>query len=163
MYKDLQPTIPTTRRTEINEKILFCIDTHNTAITPEIAYDCYTGVGGLHDLSFNDYSNFHNYTEAKKEFEMGQFFTPHTICRMMVKMVSPTPSDRVADFCCDMSNFFNWLPAGTYAYGAELDSKAAKVAQFLYPDAKIECQDIVFASPEGKFDIVFGNPPFNLK
>lgn len=163
MYKDLQPTIPSARRAEINEKILFCIDTHNTAITPEIAYNCYTGVGGLHDLSFNDYSNFHNYTEAKKEFEMGQFFTPHAICRMMVEMVSPTPSDRVADFCCGMGNFFNWLPAGTYAYGAELDSKAAKVARFLYPDAKIECRDIVFASPEGKFDIVFGNPPFNLK
>lgn len=163
MYKDLQQTIPTAKRSEINQKILFCIDTHNPAITPEIVYNCYTGVGGLHNLSFNDYSNFHDYTEAKKEFECGQFFTPHDICRMMVEMAAPTPSDRVADFCCGMGNFFNWLPAGTYAYGSELDSNAAKVARFLYPDASIECRDILFAKPDTKFDIVFGNPPFNLK
>lgn len=163
MYQDLQQHIPAGRRAEINEKILYCIDTHNPAITPEVAYNCYTGIGGLHDLSFDDFNNFHDYTEAKKEFEMGQFFTPHAVCRLLVELASPAPSDRVADFCCGMGNFFNWLPAGTHAYGCEYDPKAAKVARFLYPDATIECRDILFAAPDGKFDVVFGNPPFNLK
>lgn len=163
MYQDLQQYIPQDKRAEINEKILYCIDSKNPIITPDIAYNCYTGIGGLHDLSFHDFNNFHDYTEAKKEFEMGQFFTPHAVCRLMVELAAPTPSDRVADFCCGMGNFFNWLAPGTYAYGCELDIKAAKVARFLYPEAEIECRDIHFINPENKFDVVFGNPPFNLK
>lgn len=163
MYKDLQQIVPTQKRAEINDKILYCIDTHNKAVTSEVVYNCYTGAGGLHNLSFNDFNNFHDYTEAKKEFEMGQFFTPHAVCQLMVEMAAPSQSDRVADFCCGMGNFFNWLPDGTYTYGSELDPKAVKVARFLYPDAHIECRDILYAAPEGKFDFVFGNPPFNLK
>ena len=126
MYKDLQQIVPTQKRAEINDKILYCIDTHNKAVTSEVVYNCYTGAGGLHNLSFNDFNNFHDYTEAKKEFEMGQFFTPHAVCQLMVEMAAPSQSDRVADFCCGMGNFFNWLPDGTYTYGSELDPKAVR-------------------------------------
>ena len=65
MYKDLQQIVPTQKRAEINDKILYCIDTHNKAVTSEVVYNCYTGAGGLHNLSFNDFNNFHDYTEAK--------------------------------------------------------------------------------------------------
>ena len=95
MYKDLQQIVPTQKRAEINDKILYCIDTHNKAVTSEVVYNCYTGAGGLHNLSFKDFNNFHDYTEAKKEFEMGQFFTPHAVCQLMVEMAAPSQSDRV--------------------------------------------------------------------
>ena len=52
MYKDLQQIVPTQKRAEINDKILYCIDTHNKAVTSEVVYNCYTGAGGLHNLSF---------------------------------------------------------------------------------------------------------------
>lgn len=163
MYKNLQQYIPQEKRAEINEKILYCIDANNPKVTPEIAYNCYTGVGGLHNLSFNDYHSFHDFSEAKKEFEMGQFFTPHEVCRRIVEMAAPGRDERVADFCCGMGNFFNWLEPSTYAYGCEIDIRAVKVARFLYPKAVIDCKNIQYCCPEGSFDIVFGNPPFNLK
>ena len=37
----------------------------------ESIYNCYTGIGGLHDLKQSDFANYHKYAEAKKEFEMG--------------------------------------------------------------------------------------------
>ena len=33
---------------------------------------------------------------------MGQFFTPHEICRDMVGMLSPQPSEMILDMCCGM-------------------------------------------------------------
>ena len=41
---------------------------------------------------------------------MGQFFTPHEICRDMVDMLCPVSSEMVLDMCCGMGNFFNHLP-----------------------------------------------------
>ena len=59
----------------MNEKILFAIDSGKDLIPKESIYNCYTGIGGLHNLKQADFSSYHRYAEAKKEFEMGQFFT----------------------------------------------------------------------------------------
>lgn len=33
-------------------------------------YNNYSGKGGLHEVNYNDCANFHEYTEAKQEFEL---------------------------------------------------------------------------------------------
>lgn len=163
MYAIIPQQIPQDRRAEINEKILFAIDSGKDLVPKESIYNCYTGIGGLHNLRQSDFTSYHEYAEAKKEFEMGQFFTPHDICRSMVETLSPTSAEMVLDMCCGMGNFFNHLPNLHNAYGFDIDGKAVAVARYLYPEAHIEKCDIQLYNPEQRFDIIVGNPPFNLK
>ena len=58
-----------------------------------IFFNVYMGNGGLHGLDRKDFQNFHAYTEAKKEIEQGQFFTPAEICEFLVACVKPEPKD----------------------------------------------------------------------
>ena len=163
MYTIIPQQIPPDKRAEINEKILFAINSGKDMIPAESIYNCYTGIGGLHNLKQSDFNSYHEYAEAKKEFEMGQFFTPHEICRDMVNVLSPSSSEMILDMCCGMGNFFNHLPNQHNAYGFDIDGKAISVAKYLYPDAHIEKCDIQQYRPEQHFDAIIGNPPFNLK
>lgn len=163
-YNITNVTIPQGKRKEINDKILYVIDNKlNVGITPEIVFNTYTGDGGLHGISFSDYNSFYEYTEAKKEVEQGQFFTPHHVSKFIVDCIRPTKTDLIADLTCGMGNFFNYLPVESNIYGTELDVKAYKVAKYLYTEANINNQDIRHYNPGVKFDLVLGNPPFNLK
>lgn len=105
MYAIIPQQIPQDKRAEVNEKILFAINSGKDLIPAESIYNCYTGIGGLHNLRQSDFASYHEYARAKKEFEMGQFFTPHEICREMVDVLSPTSSEMVLDMCCGMGNF----------------------------------------------------------
>lgn len=163
MYAIIPQQIPRDKRAEVNEKILFAIDSGKDLIPKESIYNCYTGIGGLHNLKQADFSSYHRYAEAKKEFEMGQFFTPHELCRSMVEVLSPTSSEMVLDMCCGMGNFFNHLPNLHNAYGFDIDGRAVAVAKHLYPEAHIGKCDIQQYRPEQRFDTIIGNPPFNLK
>lgn len=162
IHQIIPQNIPQSRRKEINDKILFCIDTGKNAIPAETIYNSYTGIGGLHELKMADYGSYHDFAKAKKEVEMGQFFTPHEICRQMVELVSPQPTDMVLDICCGIGNFFNFLPNQYNAYGYDIDPNAVKVAKHLYPNANIQVANIMTHTVEERFDIVIGNPPFNL-
>lgn len=161
-YAIIPQQIPQDKRAEYNEKILFDIDTGKGVLPPETIYNCYTGIGGLHGLKQDDFENYNAYAQAKKEFEMGQFFTPHDICRQMVELVAPEPSEMVLDMGCGMGNFYNHLPNQFNAFGFDIDPKAVKVARYLYPDATIEHNDIRNYDPDSRFDILLGNPPYNL-
>lgn len=163
MYAIIPQQIPQDKRAEINEKILFAIGSGKDLIPAESIYNCYTGIGGLHNLRQSDFANYNEYAQAKKEFEMGQFFTPHEVCRDMVELLSPVPSEMVLDMCCGMGNFFNHLPNQHNAYGFDIDGKAVAVARYLYPEAHIEKCDIRQYYPQQRFDVIIGNPPFNLK
>lgn len=163
MYAIIPQQIPQGKRAEVNEKILFAIGSGKDLIPAESIYNCYTGIGGLHNLRQSDFANYNEYAQAKKEFEMGQFFTPHEVCRDMVDMLSPASSEMVLDMCCGMCNFFNHLPNLHNAYGFDIDGKAVTVARYLYPEAHIEKCDIRQYRPEQRFDVIIGNPPFNLK
>ena len=163
MYAIIPQQIPGDKRAEVNEKILFAIDSGKDLIPKESIYNCYTGIGGLHNFKQADFSSYHRYAEAKKEFEMGQFFTPHELCRSMVEVLSPTSSEMVLDMCCGMGNFFNHLPNLHNTYGFDIDGRAVTVARHLYPEAHIEKCDIQQYRPEQRFDVIIGNPPFNLK
>ena len=163
MYAIIPQQIPRDKRAEVNEKILFAIDSGKDLIPKESIYNCYTGIGGLHNFKQADFSSYHRYAEAKKEFEMGQFFTPHELCRSIVEVLSPTSSEMVLDMCCGMGNFFNHLPNLHNTYGFDIDGRAVTVARHLYPEAHIEKCDIQQYRPEQRFDVIIGNPPFNLK
>lgn len=163
MYAIIPQQIPQDMRAEVNEKILFAIGSGKDLIPAESIYNCYTGIGGLHNLRQSDFANYNEYAQAKKEFEMGQFFTPHEVCRDMVELLSPVPSEMVLDMCCGMGNFFNHLPNQHNAYGFDIDGKAVAVARYLYPEAHIEKCDIRQYYPQQRFDVIIGNPPFNLK
>ena len=158
--------IPQDRRRELNDKILYLIDagmTEAADISREDIYNAYTGDGGLHGLKRSDYDSYSEYSEAKKEIENGQFFTPPSICQTVAACLSVGKGDLIADLTCGMGNFFNYMPTENNLYGCEIDNKAYKVARHLYPDANIENGDIRLYKPGILFDYVLGNPPFNLK
>lgn len=164
-YNYQQGTIPQNQRKQLNEKILYLIDSNSAAengIAPHDIFNAYTGDGGLHGLNRDDYENYHAYSEAKKEIENGQFFTPPALCEFIVSCLRLSQSDLVADLTCGMGNFFNFLPVEANAYGCEIDIKAYKVAHYLYPAANIEWRDIRAYQPDLRFDYVVGNPPFHL-
>ena len=162
MYNIILQNIPQSKRAEINEEILQAIQNDDESVNPETVYNSYTGKGGLHNLRQADFDNYYEYSKKKKEFEIGQFFTPHEVCRQMVELINPATHDTVLDMCCGIGNFFNFLPNQANAYGFDIDENAVTVAKYLYPDAKIETADIRQYNKSQKFDIVVGNPPFNL-
>lgn len=158
--------IPQDQRKALNEKVLYLIDNDSLStngITAEDVFNAYTGDGGLHGLNREDYDNYHEYSEAKKEIENGQFFTPPALCEFVVSCLKISSHSLVADLTCGMGNFFNFLPTEANAYGCEIDTKAYKVAHFLYPDANLQCMDVRSYQPDVRFDYVLGNPPFHLK
>ncbi|MFR9592467.1 MAG: N-6 DNA methylase [Rikenellaceae bacterium] len=145
-------------RATINAEILSNFDN----FSKEEIYNSYTGIGGLHGLKQSDYANYNEYAKAKREIEQGQFFTPHEICRQMVEMLTVQPTDMVLDICCGMGNFINFLPNQHNAYGYDIDDNAIKVAKHLYPNANLEVANLMTHYSDERFDIVIGNPPFNL-
>lgn len=165
-YSYRTSAIPKNRRRELNEKVLYLIDSGELTdgdITPEDLFNAYTGDGGLHGLSRDDFDSYSEYSKAKKEVENGQFFTPPTLCEFVASCLQVSESDLVADLTCGMGNFFNFLPAESNLYGCELDIKAYKVAHFLYSKANLEHKDIRSYEPDIRFDYVVGNPPFHLR
>ena len=162
-YNILNQAIPQNSRRELNDKILYLIDNdlaESSGITKEDIYNAYTGDGGLHGLKYSDFDSYYEYSNAKKEIENGQFFTPPLLCKFIMDCLNPSGTDVVADLTCGMGGFFNFAPAESNVYGCELDIKAYKVAKYLYPKANITYGDIRSYSPGIKFDYVVGNPPF---
>ena len=158
--------IPQEARQELNNKILYLVEQNlagQSGITCEDIYNAYTGDGGLHGLKRSDFANYHEFAEAKKEIENGQFFTPPAICQFIMETLSISPTDTVADLTSGISNFANFMPVEANFYGCEFDIKSHKVAHYLYPAANLEHKDIRFYQPDMRFDYIVGNPPFNLK
>ena len=154
------------QRREFNEKIVCLIDSGGcgpAGITRNDIFNAYTGDGGLHGLERADYDSYHAYSEAKKEVENGQFFTPPPLCEFVAACLMLSDMDLVADLTCGMGNFFNYVPVPANAYGCELDAKAYKVARYLYPEANLTLGDIRTYAPETRFDYVLGNPPYHLR
>lgn len=105
MYQIIPQQISQSARKTLNAKILSTIESGDSSISTEEIYNGYTGIGGLHELKQADFTSYHDFAQAKREVEMGQFFTPHDICRQMIEAISPQPTEMVLDMCCGMGNF----------------------------------------------------------
>ena len=163
-YNVSNTVIPQDKRKDINQKVLHIIENGlDCGISAEDIYNAYTGDGGLHGLEMKDYDSFYAFSEAKKEVENGQFFTSPALAVFVVGCLRPAGHDLVADLTMGHGAFCNWLPNEVNFYGTELDIKAYKVAKYLYPEANLSAEDIRFYDPGVKFDMVLGNPPFNLR
>lgn len=165
-YPPSNEVIPQSKRQEINEKILYLIDSGtavDAGITEADIYNAYTGDGGLHGLERKMFDSYAEYSQAKKEVENGQFFTPSFLCKFVADCLQVDKEDMVADLTCGMGSFFNFMPTEENLYGCEIDTKAYKVARYLYPAARLENKDLRLYQPYMRFDIVVGNPPFNLR
>jgi len=164
MKYDISPcNIPQDKRKEINNKCLYVIENNLDLLTSQVIFSAYSGNGGLHGLEFNNYNSYHSFSEAKKEIELGAFFTPATISKFMVDCVKPNNSDIICDMTCGAGSFFNYLPNEYNIHGNEIDIKSYKVSKYLYPKANISNEDIRHYSPDARFDLILGNPPYNLK
>ena len=165
-YKNAGQIIPQASRQGLNDKILYLIDNdlaESSGITPEDIFNAYTGDGGLHGLKYSDYDSYSEYASAKREIENGQFFTPAPVCQLIMDALRLEDMDVVADLTCGMGTFFNYAPMESNVYGCELDTKAFKVAKYLFPKANLVNEDIRSYAPGIKLDYVVGNPPFNLR
>jgi superfamily II DNA or RNA helicase/trans-aconitate methyltransferase len=166
MYQISNTVIPQNKRETLNNKILHLIENNLTQkynVTPSDVYNGYTGFGGLHGLNYNDFNSYHAFSEAKKQIELGAFYTPHHVCKFLIECLKPSSHDLITDMTCGIGNFFNWLPNHSNVYGNEIDIRAYKVAKYLYPNINITADDIRSWSPSVSLDLVIGNPPYNLK
>jgi hypothetical protein len=78
-YKNLITTaIPQDKREQVNQAILNDI-TGSQKLSKEQIFNAFTGKGKLHSLNFNNFQNFYEYSNSKKEFENGQYFTPDAV------------------------------------------------------------------------------------
>lgn len=166
-YKIENQTIPKSSREEINEKIIHIISNNlsekETSITKNDIFNSYTGKGGLHNLKYDDYNNYHEYKKDKQEIEQGQFFTPYYLTNWIIDCIRPKENDLIADLTCGHGAFINSAPNELNFYGCELDYNSYLVAKHLYPDAKLTNKDIREYAPNVTFDYVVGNPPYSLK
>lgn len=157
--------IPQNKKLEVNEKLLWLIQnglTEDNQITGEDVYNSYSSIGGLHGLEFNDFSSYHAFSEEKKKFELGQFFTPHEMSRFLVESLNIGVKDIVVDLTCGSGNFFNHVPVEANCYGVEVEHGSYQVAHFLYPEAHIVNEDIRSYEQNVKANVMVLNPPFNL-
>ena len=70
MYAIIPQQIPQNKRAEINEKILFAINSGKDMIPAESIYNCYTGIGGLHNLKQSDFASYHEYAQPHPTFRV---------------------------------------------------------------------------------------------
>lgn len=165
-YPCSDTAIPQDKRRELNEKVLSLIESgyaEKFGISQTDIFNAYTGDGGLHGLERKDFDNYHAYSEAKKEIENGQFFTPPALCEFIMACLRLSETDLVADLTCGKGSFFNFAPAESNLYGCELDAKAYKVTRYLFPAAHLTLGNIRTWQPDVRFDYVVGNPPFNIQ
>ena len=144
MYKFTNVSIPQEQRAKINQEIIEDIKKEPIfkKYNEEYVFNYYTGKGGLHGLNEKDFQNYNEYKKAKQKFEEGQFFTPPNVCKYIVELLSIENNALIGDLTCGMGNFFNYLPREENIYGCEIDYNAYLVAQYLYPNANLECNDI---------------------
>lgn len=163
-FDTLTSQVPFKERAEINHRIVNLILAGKTQeLSPEVVYNQFTGKGALHGLDFNRYNSYYEFSEAKKDFEQGQFFTPDHICERIIQSLRPPTTFIIADITCGKGSFFNHLPDEGHIYGNELDNDAFEVCKYLFPNAHLQNTDFLYYDPGVKMDMIIGNPPFNLK
>lgn len=159
-YKNLLVEVEQGLREQVDKNILLSIAAQNGQITAEQIMACYTGKGKQHGFRLGDFKNFHQYSEAKREFESGQFFTPYAKAQRIMKALQVEGA--VLDPTAGAGIFCNFVKEENFT-GVEIDADALSVCKYLYPDATWHEHDIVYWETNEKFDFITTNPPFNLR
>lgn len=73
IYESKPQRIPQSRREAYNRRILRSIERNDGSMTREEIFNGYSGLGGLHKLKLSDYNSPYEFSQAKKESEIGQF------------------------------------------------------------------------------------------
>lgn len=165
-YKDLNIHIPQEKRKEINHKIEYMIDNNlcdKMGFSKTQIFNCYTGEGGLHNLNFKDYNSFYSYTKAKQEIEEGAFFTAQEESKKLIELLQIQSDETVLDMTCGVGGLFNYLPNLNNVYGNELNTKYYNVCKYLFDNVTLTNGDMINYNPRMLFDVIIGNPPFNLR
>ena len=155
-------TIPLADRKGLNRQCLKALGENTISMMPEEIYNNYTGIGGLHGLHYVDFGNYHDFSEAKKEIEQGQFFTPDALCAWVMDCLRPDEREKIADLTCGKGSFFNYVPVESNAFGCEIEPDSFAIAKALFPRAHIRNGDVRNYSSRIAFDLVVGNPPYNI-
>ena len=146
----------------LNQKCLDVIAGGCTFMSPAEIFHSYTGIGGLHGLNFVDFSSYHDFSQAKKEIEQGQFFTPDALCAWAIDCIRPDQRHKVADLTCGKGSFFNHLPNEEKIYGCEIEPDSYAIALHMFDKSNLTLGDIRTYNPGVLFHLVVGNPPFHL-
>ena len=125
------------------------------------AFQQFSGKGRLHTFRRRDFASFREYSKAKQSIEKGQFFTPDSICRLIVEILEIEPGATVADICSGKGSFFNHLPTQNL-YGVEIDEEAYLISKKVFPQVHIQHSCMLTMSAIPQCDYIVGNPPFNL-
>lgn len=125
-------------------------------------FNLYTGDGGLHGFKPSDFQNFSEFISAKREADMGQFFTDPSVAKEIIEILGIESTAKMLDPTCGSGVFCNFLEQEENFTGVEISPDVCSVAAFLYPKANIINKSILEHSFEEKFDYVVANPPFNF-
>lgn len=161
-YRAYPDRIALKDRKDINQICLAALEDDPPLMTPEEIYNKFTGVGGLHGLNYVDFGNYNDFAEAKKEIEQGQFFTSDPVCQWVMDCIRPEYRHRIADLTCGKGSFFNHIANEETVYGCEIDPDSFAIARHCFPKANLTLGDINTYNPGVRFNVIVGNPPYNL-
>ena len=130
-------------RKALNLKCLDALADNNQSMTPAEIFHSYTGIGGLHGLNYVDFSSYYDFSEAKKEIEQGQFFTPDALCAWVVDCIRPDERHKIADLTCGKGSFFNHLPNEENIYGCEIEPDSYAIASNMFDKANLKAMKIM--------------------
>ena len=132
----------------------------------------FKGWGGLSSAFWRDRSKLKEIM-SDEEISAAQstvndaYFTPTNIIDGVYKVLAHLGFEggNVLEPSMGVGNFFGRMPKSvrdnSSLFGVEIDSISGRIAQYLYPSAKIEIspfQDVAYK--DGAFDLIIGNVPF---
>ena len=138
----------------------------------------YVGWGGIPQIFDEQQTDWQERREALKELltpdeyasarasTLNAHYTTPTVIRAIYQGLANLGfrKGNILEPACGTGNFFGMLPehmTESKLYGVELDSVTGRIAQKLYPEAKIGVQGFEHAAlPDGFFDAAVGNVPF---
>lgn len=138
-----------TKRSFYNEKALKLVNSGDLqGFTPEHIFNMFSGrvkEDALKEagVSFDKFSNLHDFFAASRKIMQGQYFTPDLYAAWIMTALNPKPGMNIADLTCGKGVFFNYCPEGVTVFGNELDPDAYAIVKFLYPDATITNTDFL--------------------
>ena len=160
-------------------RTLQTLESENRNATPEEQeiLSQYVGWGGLADAFDPDKDSWaKEYTQLKELLTPEEYaaarastlnahYTSPTVIRAIYDAVERMgfQTGNILEPSCGVGNFFGMLPesmAGSKLYGVELDSISGRIAQKLYPEAKITVAGFETTRQQDFYDLAIGNVPF---